>query len=169
MKNHNKHYLSGKVTRWHTNFGVYPQTNADHQHGVANLILEYHPEPSLNLLKAALNHDVGEYGVGDVKSPAKKKNSKLKDLLDEVERDYRTEISPIRLTFGLDDQEKLWLAWADSQEALFFLDECQQKQFIPEEEYKSLLIGCRKKAQDLLLSIFNHYPNTYEIMKARFS
>lgn len=110
-------YLSGKVRRWHTCVGL-DQTNADHSHGVAFVIAMLHPNPSANLLKAALFHDLGELGSGDMPSPAKRDKilaERIKVLQQETLRQLR--IPEINLT----EEEQDWLSFADAYETYMFI------------------------------------------------
>lgn len=114
-------YLAGKVRRWHTHHSL-TQTVADHSHGVALFLLMHHPAPTLNLIKAALMHDLGEFITGDIPSPAKREFKKLGDAADEAE-----EIAMQKLGLKmprLTAIEKVWLKWADYCEALQFLKHC---------------------------------------------
>lgn len=112
-------YLAGKVQRWHTVPSVPPQTIADHAHGVLALILLHHPEPSLNLLKAAAFHDHSEYVTGDIPAPIKRDHPELREMIKKIEN----EVFP---TIGLDipdltEEEALWLKWADVEEAYLYV------------------------------------------------
>lgn len=120
-------YMCGKIKRWHTHFGL-KQTVADHSWGVATIISLMHPNPSANLLKAALLHDAGEFFTGDVPSPAKQANPELKILLDKIERDAMTKMQiPV---FSLTEEEQLWLKFADIYEAYCFLTHCHSPSLI---------------------------------------
>jgi hypothetical protein len=79
-------WLSGFVRRWHCNpdLAHTAQTNAQHQWGCAVLALHLWPDNHA-LMIAALTHDVGEVGIGDVSGPAKWANPTLKDALDSAE------------------------------------------------------------------------------------
>lgn len=69
-------FRSGQVARYHCNpeMSRFRQTNADHQWGVAIVIWELHPNPSRNLLYAAMTHDGGEMRAGDISYPVKQAN-----------------------------------------------------------------------------------------------
>lgn len=110
-------YLAGKVKRWHTCVGM-EQTNADHSHGVIMVIALLHPNPSANLLKAAAAHDLGEFVVGDMPSPAKRDPiiaSRIKQL--EYEARHAMGIPDWPLT----EEEQRWLAFADAYETFMFI------------------------------------------------
>lgn len=143
-------YLAGKVLRWHTNFGVYPQTIADHSHGVLALILQWHPEPPLELIKAATFHDHGEIAVGDIKSPAKLANPTLADEAAKAEWLALQRSLPLHCSWlnePMPEGSEEWLKWADAQEALLFLEQCQQKQFLPVAEFQQLRHVARGRAK----------------------
>lgn len=114
-------YLAGKVRRWHTHHSL-TQTVADHSHGVAMLLLQRHPSPSLDLIKAALMHDLAEYITGDIPSPAKREFIQLGRAADEAEvvAFKRLKLSVPHLSYI----DEMWLKWADYQEALLFLKRC---------------------------------------------
>jgi 5'-deoxynucleotidase YfbR-like HD superfamily hydrolase len=84
-------YRSGSVTRWHSNPDVPAQTLADHHGRVAQIVAFFWPDKP-HLLYSALHHDCGELMVGDVSSPAKEANPKLKAVLEEAEAEARKEM-----------------------------------------------------------------------------
>lgn len=68
-----KIFRAGFVHRWHTNPDL-AHTNDridGHSARVARIILALHPDPSVDLLRAALIHDDGESVVGDIPAPFK--------------------------------------------------------------------------------------------------
>jgi len=66
-------FRAGAVRRWHTNPDLAHTCDRidGHSARVARIILALHPEPSTDLLRAALIHDDGESVVGDIPAPAK--------------------------------------------------------------------------------------------------
>lgn len=108
-----KHYAlaalreSGYVARCHTMPFVGPYNLAMHCYGVASIIAVLHPSPSVNLLKAALFHDVPERWTGDIPNPAK----------DYIDSDISTLECDILVFLGLDialvRDEFEWLKGAD--------------------------------------------------------
>jgi hypothetical protein len=117
-------YRAGAVRRWHTNHalaGTGDRVDA-HSGRVARIILAWHPAPSLALLRAALTHDDGEIGTGDIPAPVKGlMTPDLAQMLDQMESLARFEI------WGLDpeltEDEGLWLKLADRLDAyLWALD-----------------------------------------------
>ena len=104
-----------KVERAHTVPHVGSYSVGEHAHGVASLILLAHPNPSVNLLRAAITHDLHEYLVGDL--PSFVKNDAFRDK----ELDAMRSIST---TTDLSDHEELWLLAADRAELLLW---CQDQ------------------------------------------
>lgn len=70
---------AGQVTRSHTNVHDGKYTVGLHSFNAANLVLLYHPNPSLNLIKAVMWHDLAERHVGDVPSPILKHVPELRE------------------------------------------------------------------------------------------
>lgn len=67
-------WLSGETRRWHCNPVVarIGQNLADHQGRCAQLAWALWPDASLELIWAALHHDVGEYRAGDLSADFKR-------------------------------------------------------------------------------------------------
>lgn len=92
---------------------------AAHSWGVAQIILALHPEPSLRLVRAALNHDVTERWLGDLPSQLLDASPTLRAMIEDAHLEAATRIwgsegeklSPI---------ESLWLRSADSIELLLW-------------------------------------------------
>jgi 5'-deoxynucleotidase len=110
-------YRSGKVRRYHVDpiMARTGQTNADHQWGVAAIILMLHPNPSPALLKAAIFHDAAELMVGDLPFPFKLDHPAIAAAHKEVERlaAKRMGLPDITLT----SEEVKWLVFADRLES----------------------------------------------------
>ena len=110
-------WLSGFVRRWHSNpdLAHTQQTNAQHQWGCAVLALHLWPDNHA-LMIAALTHDVGEVGIGDVSGPAKRANPALKAALDSAEAEnfdsLGLEVPPKTLELKLIDMLEAYL-WAE--------------------------------------------------------
>lgn len=60
------------VKRYHTVSTIQPETVGHHSHGVACLVLMLTDNVSVNLLTAALLHDLSEHQTGDIPAPAKR-------------------------------------------------------------------------------------------------
>lgn len=107
----------GYCTRWHANpdLAHIRETLAEHHARVAQIILALHPAPSLKLIDAALHHDAGEPGIGDLTGPAKKQNPALAFALDCAEEAAREALG---CNIILEAEDRLWLKMADSLAAL---------------------------------------------------
>jgi hypothetical protein len=113
-------YESGRVIRYHANpyMSIFGQTDADHQWGCAALLFKLHPDPSLELIKAAIFHDAGERWAGDMPYPAKVANPKLSAAHTILEHQMATDAGiPI---YDLTQDEKVWLKFVDRLESHFF-------------------------------------------------
>ena len=113
-------YQCARVKRWHTHQLPFEQNLADHSWGVAMIILTMHPNPTVNLLKAALTHDLQEFELGDWPHTAKEQNPSLGEFEKAYERKFRMEHS---IEYELEADEQLWLTFADKLEAFYFLSE----------------------------------------------
>jgi len=113
-------YRSGRVRRWHCNPDLVDsnQTLAQHQWGVAVIVLAEHPNPSKELLYAALLHDAGELIVGDLSAVFKKTQPKIAAAHKEAEQDA---MDAMGITYDLTPQETAWLKWADRKEAYMWM------------------------------------------------
>jgi hypothetical protein len=88
---------------------------------VANIILLTHPDPSMNLIRAALWHDVTERWAGDTPAPAKYQiNPELGRVLAETEDQIARTIG---LRVDLTQEERQWLAAADVAELILWARE----------------------------------------------
>jgi 5'-deoxynucleotidase YfbR-like HD superfamily hydrolase len=114
-------YKAGKVTRWHTKGDIPPQSIADHSWGVAMLIMAYHPRPSIELIQAALVHDLGEIYTGDIPYSAKLRWPDFRDLLAKKEKDAMDDLGASVYMTQLLPGEKAWLKWADQEESRRYL------------------------------------------------
>ena len=110
-------FKAGKVRRWHSNpvmCHVIDPIDA-HSGRVARIIAMLHQRPSPALLIAALIHDDGEIGPGDMCGQAKKENPDLAAMLEPLEQRHREEIwgnDP-----ALDEADRQWLKFADRLDA----------------------------------------------------
>jgi len=105
-----------QVTRYHEEPGPYPQTIAAHSWGVAWIIGEFHPNPSISLLRAALEHDLPEHLTSDLSFQSKRRFPQLVSAMDsatELAEDQMGILSTRKLT----EEELWWLRWADLLEA----------------------------------------------------
>ena len=115
-----KLWLSGRVMRWHTHprmAGTGDRLDGHHAR-VAQIILQFHHDPSVDLLRAALTHDAGEMDVGDIPSGMKRDMPDVAERLARVEAVSRDTIAG---TFpDLSESDQTWLRWADRLDAYLF-------------------------------------------------
>lgn len=76
---------AGDVIRWSTWPVIRTQTCAHHTWNVMRILVEIWPEVPAEALVAALYHDAGELGSGDIPFPYKAQNKILKKMMDEME------------------------------------------------------------------------------------
>lgn len=112
-------FRAGRTYRWHANADLCDSVDPVDGHAarVARIILALHPAPSIDLITAALTHDDGEQGVGDMTGPAKRDNLVLAEALARAERRARRALwhgDPAALETSLD---QLWLDFADGLDA----------------------------------------------------
>lgn len=102
---------AGEVQRCHALPHHSPYNLAIHSYGAVSLLLLLHPDPSLNLIKALMFHDVAERWLGDVPSPGKAISPQMGLLYEEVERDIlnQLEMNPL-----LGAGEVMWLRAMDT-------------------------------------------------------
>ena len=110
-------WLSGRVMRWHTNprmAGTGDRLDGHHAR-VAQIILQFHHDPSVALLRAALTHDAGEFIVGDLPGDMKRQMPDVAErhaLVEAVARDTIAGVFP-----DLSESDQTWLRWADRLDA----------------------------------------------------
>ena len=108
---------AGRVRRWHTNAHLSwtSDYNDGHQGRVASLLLLLHPAPTLDLIRAALTHDMGEWAIGDLNALAKARHPDLAALVAQIEQEA------LEVIFGafpdLPPQDARWLKFADRLDA----------------------------------------------------
>lgn len=107
----------GSCTRWHANpdMAHIRETLAEHHAKVAQILLALHPQPTLELIDAALHHDCGEPYVGDVMGPAKREFPRLAEAVEAAERIALTRLG---LRFDLSQEDRAWLKLADRMAAI---------------------------------------------------
>lgn len=115
-------YESGKVVRYHANprFNTLNQTTADHQWGVAAIIISLHPSPPPYLVIKALFHDAGELFAGDLSYPFKRANPEIATAHAETEHRLASEAGIPGFDIELTDEEQKWLFLADRLESHLF-------------------------------------------------
>ena len=142
---------SGMVQRYHSNpwLARFGQTNAQHQWGVAAIILRYHPEPSAELLREAILHDSGELGAADVAGPVKAANPKIGEVLKPLEYATRLKIGlrPAKLT----EEDQEWLSFADGAECICFV-RMHNPAVLEQESWRRFIKYLEVKAEGLSIS-----------------
>ena len=109
-------YRASHVQRWHCRGHM---LRADyvgrHSHGVAVIIATLNEDPSAELLKAALYHDLGEFAVGgDLEHRPGRENRKLYAAIDKLEQE---ELWQHGYQTFLSNEDHAWLKAADALDA----------------------------------------------------
>lgn len=112
----------GNVKRYHARLTIRENSVAAHSWGVATLILHCCDNPSLNLIKASLYHDVFEYITGDVPYTAKRMSPALDDALTELEK-RAGEIMEMDMVWNLSPEEEGLLKTCDMLDLCLFANE----------------------------------------------
>lgn len=112
----------GHVRRCHVVQHLGHYDVAQHSYNALSLLLVLHPNPSLQLIKAVLWHDVGERWLGDMPSPAKAADETLCKIYEDLEARV------LALRLGLDvsqlqPEERAWLRAVDTVELLMWCNE----------------------------------------------
>lgn len=117
MKNQLRFLINGsEVKRYHTVRTLQSETVGHHSHGVATLCMIIEPYCSVELLKAALLHDLAEYQLGDIPSPAKKKYG-IGEQVNKLEADL---LESVGFEVKLTDREARILKLADIFQGMIF-------------------------------------------------
>lgn len=109
-------YKAGITKRWHTHDTLRQQSVAEHSWGVALICSELMPD-SLNLMKAALYHDLAESKWGDTPYTTKRADPDLKRQVEALEANWDIDHG---IDIALTALEKSCLKWADMFEAYLF-------------------------------------------------
>lgn len=106
----------GHVERAHTipKVGSYPV--GLHSFNMANLLLLLHPGPSLDLIRAALWHDLHERATGDVPSPTKRFCPELATVESAAQAEFGTGVQ-------LDPSDRMWLRAVDVLELYLWVQD----------------------------------------------
>lgn len=141
--------------RCHTVQTIGHQTVAEHSYHVALLCVELcNGVPSMELLKAALYHDLPEVHTGDIPATAKWANKDLCKALIDTELEFA---ETHNIAVPLTNEEVLTLKWADALELGFYC--CDQRS-----------MG-NKHVEQMYTNIYNHMvqlpqvPKAYGLMK----
>lgn len=113
----------GGVKRHHTYKVMGEDTVGNHTFNMLNLLLALHPEPSGNLIKAVLWHDIAERFVGDTPSPVKKAFPAIKKALKDAEGIIDEKLG---IKVELSKEDDAWLHGVDKVEYYLWLHEQPQ-------------------------------------------
>lgn len=109
---------AAQTRRYHTKQTIGHQTVAEHSYYVAMLCIEMcEGNPSIELLKAAMYHDLAEAETGDTPATAKWTSRPLKEALLRMEDHFNRKHG---LEVELTERETLMLKWADCLELGFY-------------------------------------------------
>ena len=109
---------AGLIKRYHTITIIGEQTVAAHSYNVVQILRHITDDMlSINLLKAALDHDAMEYFTGDTPHPTKQAFPELNKALHDVEHEVLRELG---IDYELTEEEALLLRWADAVESGIF-------------------------------------------------
>lgn len=116
---------AGYVERYHTLRHIGKQTDAEHSAQAAVLLMMLHPTASVDLLKAVLTHDLGEWFVGDVPSPALRTTTEYGDAYRDAEKTaVRINLPTVyRVMNSLNNDERIWLRSVDLLELCLWCSE----------------------------------------------
>lgn len=109
-------YKAGITKRWHTHDTIKQQSVAEHSWGVALICSELMPD-SINLMKAALYHDLAESKYGDIPYTSKREDVELKRRSEVLETNWDEQHG---IAMALTAAEMICLKWADMFEAYLF-------------------------------------------------
>lgn len=130
-----------EVVRYHSTKTIQEETNGMHMHGVAMLCyLLSDLKPSVDLLMAALTHDLAEQDLGDMPAPAKRKLG-IGKVFYEAELELLLEH---RLAFHLNDADQHVLDLADVLDGLL------------------TTLRERQMGNQLIEFVFNNYSKYFE-------
>jgi 5'-deoxynucleotidase YfbR-like HD superfamily hydrolase len=106
---------AGLIKRYHTITIIGEQTVAAHSYNVVQILRHITDDMlSINLLKAALDHDAMEYFTGDTPYPTKQTFPQISKAIHDVEDELLRELG---IDYELTEKEVLLLRWADAIEA----------------------------------------------------
>ncbi|MEI4470943.1 YfbR-like 5'-deoxynucleotidase [Frigidibacter sp. MR17.24] len=147
----------GYCTRWHANpdLAHIRETLAEHHGRVVQILLAIHPDPSLDLIRAAAHHDCGEPFVGDLPAPFKEAHPEIAGAHAEVEAEALRELCVAPL---LTRADAAWLQLADRlaafahvrQVAPQLLDKGEWGEARQWLEHRSWELGCQAVIYDFV-------------------
>lgn len=105
---------AGAVQRFHVARHTRNYDVAQHTFGALNLLLILHPNPSIELVRAVMWHDVAERWTGDIPATAKWMSEELKAGSDRLEARI---LGHLGLEQKLNEEEERWLKAVDTLDA----------------------------------------------------
>ena len=148
---------AGNVLRCHTipHHGEY--SVALHCYNVVSLLFILHPDPSVNLIKAALWHDAGERWVGDIPAPAKWASPELDTASKVAEHIARDKFG---LNGGeLSEEDRGWLGVLDALEFWFW---CLDQEALGNQHINNARRAIRDRLNREDLSL---YPGVWQVVR----
>lgn len=143
----------GAVKRYHTFPTLKEQRVDSHSHAVAVWLMSFHPDPSFNLIKAALNHDLAEYDTGDCPANVKWAYPAMDAMLKLAEAHVEDVLS---IGSDLTTDEERWLKLADTMEyCMFSLDERRMGNMNMDIVFAR---GMKRMTQEPYVSIIDSHP-----------
>lgn len=114
-------FRAGFVRRWHTNpdLGHTVDRIDGHSARVARIILALHPNPTLDLIQAALIHDDGESVVGDMGAVIKQELPLIAAQLASIENQATADLWGWT-GYEMEAEHKSWLKFADRLDAFMW-------------------------------------------------
>ncbi len=114
-------YTTGETFRWHNKPGIPSQSVKHHTAGMLMLLIKLHPNPSANLMRAIVEHDLPETDgfFFDAPHDAKEEFPVLREIEKFVEARFREyfQLPVIELT----EIERLWLKYLDGLETICYI------------------------------------------------
>lgn len=111
---------AAQVKRGHTYFSFQQDTVGVHSFNMLNLLFALHPEPSSNLIRAVLFHDIAERYAGDIPGPAKRASPELKKASQALEASVENALD---MHVDLSEDERRWLKGVDKLEFYMWASE----------------------------------------------
>ncbi|MEM8822058.1 MAG: YfbR-like 5'-deoxynucleotidase [Pseudomonadota bacterium] len=138
-------FRAGFVRRWHANPDLADTIDPVHGHAgrVARLVALLHPNPSAQVLIAALAHDDGEIVVGDLSAPFKRENPDIAIAADAMEARHPARIWGADPLANLEPFDRDLLKLCDRLDAYLWVQ--KHAQYIPAQP-------AWREARDWLLS-----------------
>jgi len=156
---------SAMTRRCHTVPTIGHQTVGEHSFHVAMLVLEITGgQPSMNLMKAALYHDLAETSTGDVPANTKWRSPLLKQKLEIMEEAFNRRHG---LLVDLTKDEQQLLKWADSLELGFYcIDQLMYGNKHVIDMYDNIVgflrtLPCPIDYEQVVCNIFDRLENQY--------